>query len=175
MMNSNQETDLKDLEFLSSKSSEFIEKQISSYRQKHSNSGSIITIIALFIPFFLSGLDNSFISIKLLSIIPVGLLIWAIILLIGILRTKSLDQGFHVDKFKELVNKPYQEILLYEIGANVSSFKDNEKITNKTNIRYNLAIKLTVMAIIISTSLLLINKFYQPTQEDKPIKVQLTN
>ena len=61
--------DLKDLEFLAEKSKEFIDKQISAYRQKHSNAGSVIAIIALFIPFFLNGLDESFLIIKLISVV----------------------------------------------------------------------------------------------------------
>ena len=167
--------DLKDLEFLASKSSDFIDKQISSYRHKHSNAGSIITIIALFIPFFLSGLDESHLVIQILSIIPILILLWAIILFIGILKTKSLDQGFHFNKFNDLVNLSYEEILLYEIGANKSSFEDNQKIIDTTNVNYFFAIKLTVISIMISTSLLLLNKFYKPVEIDKINKVEIIN
>ena len=165
--------DSKDLEFLAAKSSDFIEKQLNSYRHKHSNAGSIITIIALFIPFFLNGLDNSYLLIKICSIIPVVILLWAIILLINILKTKSLDQGFHINKFDELINKSFEEILLYEIGANKSSFEDNQKIIDKTNVNYFVAIKLTVIAIMFSTSLLLLNKFYKPVESDKITKVEI--
>lgn len=167
--------DYRDLEFLSSKSASFIEKQVASYRQKHSNSGSIITVAALFIPFFLGGLEDSLMLIKYLSIIPVAVLICAIVLLISVLRTKSLDQGFHVDKFSELCNDTYENILLYEIGANKSSFIDNKEIIDRVTRRYNIAIKLTVIAIISSALLLFANKFFKPDKEDKIIKVQLIN
>ena len=151
--------DYKDLEFLAAKSAIFIEKQVTSYRQKHANSGTVITVIALFIPFFLVGLDESYLIIKILSVLPILLLLWAIILLINILRTKSLDHGFKVDKFDSFVNEKYESILLYEIGANKSSFNDNEKILDITNKNYNFAIRLTVISIIISTILLVYNKF----------------
>ena len=63
--------DLKELEFLAEKSKELLLKQTTSYRQKHSNSGTIITVLALFIPLFLSGLNNSIFIIKVLSLIPI--------------------------------------------------------------------------------------------------------
>jgi hypothetical protein len=163
--------DLKDLEFLAEKSKELLDKQITSYRQKHSNSGTIITVLALFIPFFLSGLDNSYLTIKFLAIIPIGFLVGAIVLLIQVLRSRPLDQGFHVDKFDELVNKSYEEILLYEIGANKSSFTDNQAISEKSNDRYNKAIKFTVISIILSTTLLLSNEFFKPKQEPLDVKI----
>lgn len=67
--------DFRHIEFLANKPKDFIDKQISSYRQKQSNSGSIMAIISLFIPFFLSGLDDAYTCIKLISIIPVGLFV----------------------------------------------------------------------------------------------------
>ena len=164
--------DNSDLEFLASKSNDFIDKQISSYRHKHSNAGSIITIITLFVPFFLNGLDNSYLFLKICSIIPVIVLLWAIILFINILKTKSLDQGFNVSKFDELINKSYEEILIYEIGANKSSFIDNQKILDKTNISYFFAIKLTVFAIMFSSLLLLTNNFLK-TEVEKITKVEI--
>ena len=163
----------KDLEFLVQKSQELLNKQISSYRQKHSNSGIIITVLALFIPFFLSGLGKSNEIIKYLSIIPIFLLIWTIMSFIKVLKTKSLDQGFHPDKFDKFVNSKYEEILLYEIGANRDSFVDNQLITEKSNQKYDLGIKLTLISIIISTGLLLANNFIEP--EEKQQKVLIIN
>ncbi len=161
------------LEFLADKSKDFIEKQISSYRQKHANSSTIITVLALFIPFFLNGLEDSFLAVKILSIIPIGILLYSIILLIQVLRTSPLDQGFHVDKFDELINKDYEDILIYELGANKSSFIDNKKKVDAANDKYNIAIKLTVIAIVISSLLLLFNEFHKPNS--KPTEVSIVN
>ena len=72
--------DLKHLEFLAVNSKEIIEKQVDSYRQQHSYAGTIIGATALFIPFFLSSLDNSFRVIQFALIIPIALfipIIWA--------------------------------------------------------------------------------------------------
>lgn len=60
--------EMKHLEFLTSKSMQLIEKQVSSYRQQHSYAGTIIGVIALFIPFFLNGLDGSYSLIRIISI-----------------------------------------------------------------------------------------------------------
>lgn len=165
--------DHRDLEFLANKSNELLDRQVTSYRQKHSNSATIITVLALFIPFFLNGLENSYLFIKLLAIFPIALLVLSIILLIGVLRSKPLDQGFNVEKLPELVKQDYESILLYEIGANRCSFIDNIEISNNSNNKYNLAIKLTVIAIIISTTLLLTNEFFSP--KENPKEVIITN
>lgn len=167
--------DLSDLKFLADKSKEFIDKQISSYRQKHSNSGTIIGIISLFIPFFLNGLSDAYLTINLLSIIPVGLFIYAVILLLGVIRSKPLDQGFSVDKFYDLANENnFEKVLLYEIGANKSSFKDNEIILEEANSDFNLGVRLTIISILISIGLLMTNKFFKPNEKEKIYKVEIT-
>ena len=169
-------TDLKDLEFLASKSKELIDKQVNSYRHKHSNAGSVIAIIALFIPFFLNGLSDSYVWLKILSIIPVGLFIYAVKLLLDVLKSKSLDQGFHPDAFDELVNYlNLEKVLLYEIGANRSSFKDNEIIANDANKKFNFGIKLTFFGVVSSITILLINGFFKPDKIDKPQKIEIVN
>jgi hypothetical protein len=168
------EEDLRHIEFLANKSKDFIDRQISAYRQKQSNSGSIMAIISLFIPFFLGGLDDAFLWIKLLSIIPVVLFVYAIFSFIGVLKGRPLDQGFHTRKFQELVNlKNFKKVLLYEIGANQSSFNDNTPKVNKANDAFSRAIKVTTLAVLFSIGLLLTNKFLKPSKIEPPVKVQL--
>jgi hypothetical protein len=166
--------DLRHIEFLANKSKDFIDRQISAYRQKQSNSGSIMAIISLFIPFFLGGLDDAFLWIKLISIIPVVLFVYAIFSFIGVLKGRPLDQGFHTKKFQELVNmKDFKKVLLYEIGANQSSFNDNTPKVNKANDVFSRGIKVTTLAVLFSIGLLLTNKFLKPSKIDTPVKVQL--
>ena len=167
------EEELKDLEYLAGKSKELLEKQVTSYRQHQSNSGTLITILALFIPFFLNGLDCSYSIVKLLALLPIAFLLWAIISLIQVLRNRPLFQGANFDKIEQLVNSTYEEILLNEIGANRDSFNDNLPIAERANYKYNFAIKLTLVAIITSTCLLLSNQVFKP--ETEPTKVILIN
>ena len=84
-----------------------------------------------------------------------------------------LYQFFAVDEFKDLVDKDYEEILLFEIGANSDSFRDNKDIDEKANRTYNFGIRLTTISIIISVTLLITNNLYQP--EKPATKVQILN
>lgn len=165
--------DLKGLEFLAGKSENFVAKQISTYRQKHSNSGTIIGIISLFIPFFLNGLKGSFPIVNYLSVIPICLFVWSLILFLGVFHTKPLHQGFSVNKFDELANKNLEEVLLFEIGANRSSFKDNEKVLHSANQYFNLGINLTIIGVLLSIALLLFNNFWKPVTVEEPLKVEI--
>lgn len=164
--------DIRHIEFLSHKSKDFIDKQISAYRQKQVNSGSIMAIVLLFIPFFLSGLDDAFFIIKIISAIPIGLFAFSIFSLLEVLKSKPLDQGFHTNKFQELINLNYKEVLLYEIGANQSSFNDNEKKVYKANINFMRGLKVVLISVVISIILLLTNKFFKPLKTDTITKVK---
>ena len=166
--------DIRHIEFLANKSKDFIDKQISAYRQKQSNSGSIMAIISLFIPFFLSGLDDAYTCVKLISIIPIGLFVYGIFSFIEVLKSRPLDQGFHTNKFQELANlNDFKKVLLYEIGANQSSFNDNTAKVDKANNSFDRGIKVTTVAVLFSIGLLLTNKFFKPAKPDTPIKAQI--
>lgn len=165
--------DIKHLEFLALNSKEIIEKQVDSYRQQHSYAGTIIGATALFIPFFLNSLDSTSLLIQFILILPTVLFISAILLMLSIFRTKPLDQAFSVTKYKDLLTKNYKEILLYEIAANSHSYTINKIVTEKGNKRYDIGVKLTTIALILSISLILINKFVMI--EKAPAKVQVVN
>ena len=163
--------DLKHLEFLAVNSKEIIEKQVDSYRQQHSYAGTIIGATALFIPFFLSSLDSTIQIIQFILILPIALFIWSILLLLSIFRTKPLDQAFSGSKYKDLINKSFKEILLYEIDANTHSYNLNSIITQKGNKRYANAVNLATIALFISIVLMMANKFI--SIEKKPTKVEV--
>jgi predicted lysophospholipase L1 biosynthesis ABC-type transport system permease subunit len=165
--------DLRHLEFFAVNSKEIVEKQVDSYRQQHSYAGTIIGVTALFIPFFLSNLVGAFLPIQLVSIIPIALFIWAILLMLNIFKTKPLDQAYNVEKYQVLLEKTYKEILLNEIEANSSSYSKNKIITEGGNKSYITAVRLTTIALLTSIILLLANQFLKI--EKVPTKVQLVN
>jgi predicted ferric reductase len=165
--------ELKSLEFLASNSKEIVEKQVDSYRQQHSYAGTIIGVTVLFIPFFLSGLDSTYRVTKYISIVPIALFIWSILLMLSIFRTKPLDQAFSVEKYRTFIDKPYKEILLHEIELNSHSYTKNIIITQKGNKRYIYGVNLTTLALLISIVLLLADQFIKI--EKGPTKVQLVN
>jgi hypothetical protein len=163
--------ELNHLEFLATNSKEIVEKQVDSYRQQHSYAGTIIGATALYIPFFISSLDNTFQVIQFILIIPTLLFICAILLFLGIFRTNPLDQAFSVVKYKELLTKSYKEILLYEINANSHSYLINEIVTKKQNKRYSLGVRLITVALIFSIVLIVVNKSINI--EKAPTKVEV--
>ena len=165
--------DLKSLEFLAVNSKEIIEKQVDSYRQQHTYAGTIIGATALFIPFFLGGFDGTSGTIQLLSIVPIAFFILSILLMLSIFRTKPLDQAFNVTKYKDLQEKTYKEILLFEIEANAHSYTLNSIVTKRGNGRYSKGIGLTIIALISSIILILANKFVRI--EEAPTKVQVVD
>jgi hypothetical protein len=168
------EENISHIEFLAKKSSDFIDRQVSAYRQKQANSGTIMAITSVFIPFFLGGLDESYNTIKLLAVIPIALFIYSIYLFIEVLKSKSLDQGFHTNKFQELANySDYKKVLLYEIGANKSSFDDNKFIVDRANRSFSKGIRVTLLSVLISIGLLVTNTFVKPVKIEKPYKIQI--
>jgi hypothetical protein len=165
--------DLKHLEFLAVNSKEIVEKQVDSYRQQHSYAGTIIGATALFIPFFLSILDSNVRVFQFMSIVPISFFIWSILLMLSIFRAKPLDQAFGVAKYKDMINKPFQEILLYEIEANAQAYTLNLATTEKGNKRYARGIRLATIALIMSIVLMMANKFI--SIEKKPTRVQVVS
>lgn len=165
------EEDLRHIEFLALNSKEIVEKQVDSYRQQHSYAGTIIGFTVLFIPFFLNSLTGSNQILQYISIVPIGLFISSILLMLGIFRSKLLDQALSVTKYKELLGKSYKEILLYEIETNKTSYSKNMVITRTGNKRYMQGVGLTTIAILLSITLLLVNTFI--SIENKPTKVQV--
>ena len=165
--------DLKNLEFLASNSKEIIEKQVDSYRQQHSYAGTIIGVVVLFIPFFLSSFDTTFKITQYISIIPIALFIWAILLMLSIFRTKPLDQAFSVNNYQDYLNNTYKDILLNEIESNTNSYNRNLIITDRGSKRYTIGVSLTTIAFLISIVLLLANQFIK--MEKGPTKVQVVN
>jgi hypothetical protein len=163
--------DLRDLEFFATDSKEIVEKQVDSYRQQHSYAGTIIGVTALFIPFFLSSLVGTFIVIQFISVVPIALFIWAILLMLSIFRTKPLDQSYNVEKYQLLMNKSYKEILLSEIEANTHSYNKNKVITEKGNKNYITGVRATTIALLFSIVLLFTNQFFKI--EKIPAKVQV--
>ncbi len=161
------------IKYLAEKSGQLLEKQIESYRQHRSNSGTIIGIIGVFIPFFLNGLADSYFEIKLLSLLPIAIFLWAIILFLRTLRAQPLDQSIAVKKFREIINKEPEDLLTFEIGVNIDSFEANTSITNRSVKTFNNAILLTAIGIIISVLLLVSNQFFKPNKITEPTKVEL--
>lgn len=165
--------DLKQLEFIATNSKEILDKQVDSYRQQHSYAGTIIGITALFIPFFLNSLVRTYHIIQFISVVPIALFIWVILLMLNIFRTKPLDQADNVEKYQVLLTKTYEEMLLSEIESNTHSYSKNKIIIERCNKNYTTAVRLMTIALLFSIVLLFTNQFFKI--EKVPIRFQVEN
>lgn len=163
----------KELELLATKSNELLDDQVNSYRQKHSNAGTIIGVIALFTPFFLSGLDNSFLYIKIASIVPILLFGIAMYYLLLVLQSRPLYFGIGMKNFDELAKTDYKKLLLTEIGANHSSFRENMAIKEANDRKYSRGVILTMTGIFFSFLILVTNIFHRPEEKKEPVQVEI--
>jgi hypothetical protein len=166
--------DLETAKYLADKSKEMIEKQINTHRQKQANAATIIGVNALFIPFFLSGLSDAMMVIKILSIIPILGIGFAIFLLLRTYMLNPLNQGLAIAVYDEAINKPFNEAILFEIGVNRDSYINNNKILDGLNKSYSWAVTLTMSAIGFSIIMLTINMFFK-TSPDDSVKIEISN
>jgi hypothetical protein len=148
-------TDDTSIKIISEKSKELLERQIGTYRSKQDKATTILGLLSLFLPLYLFIIEKSSEWTKLLSIIPLTIMTWGTILIIRILKTQKLNQGYNPDKFPEFINWQPREIYLYEIASNKLSFEDNDVILEKQNNNYNKGIKILIISIGLSISLLL--------------------
>ena len=154
------------ISFVAKKSKELLNIQIESYRSLFIKSGIIIGVISIFLPIFLFLLEEAYFFIKILSIIPIGLLFWGILELLSILRSAEFYRGFNEDKFEKLINKELKEIEKFEIAANKLSIIENDKSLMKQQRKYNRDITLVGISLIISMSLLISDITLKTIYED---------
>jgi len=163
------ESDLKNKEFLVTKSRDLIQEQLKSYESAYNKAGILITISSLLIPIaisFISKSDTVFI-IKIFTIIPTATMIIALIYLLKVLKPKGLDHGFNFSQFDDQLKKSYADLLLYEIGANRDSYKDNTPIVKRQNGNFKTGIILIFISAILLFTLVSTSLFVNEGDENK--------
>jgi hypothetical protein len=176
MSTNNFDTDedtVKKLELLCERSKSLLEVQSSIFDQTRQNSTAILTLLAVFLPFFLNGLTDSLEWVKYLSLVPVLLILAAMLIFLITFRTQEFDRGFSNEKFQDLVNEPYKTVLVYDLSSNTDSYRDNKSVVSKMRKKYSLALALTYVAVVSSAAILLLNEFHPAV--DKVTEVHLTN
>ena len=142
------------ISFIAQKSKELLNSQIESYRSLFTKAGMIIGILSLFIPVFLFLIEKSFFIVKLISIIPIGMMIYGILKMLNILRSPELSRGFNEDKYEDLINQDLKDVEKFEISSNKLSIKENDNLLSKYQKKYNRGI--TLIGISLITSILLL-------------------
>lgn len=148
------------LEFLAAKSKEMVIRQTDSYQKNKTMASTIIGVSALFIPFFINGIEGAAIIIKYLSIVPIVMFVSVQISMLIVLMLRPRTTFVKAEKYDELISQSYEQILKYEISSNKHIFSQNKNMDAKVAKYYNVGVQITIVAIIISTILLLINSFY---------------
>lgn len=160
------------LEFLAARANQKLQRQTDFYNRKQQLAGTLIAVVALFIPFFLNGLHGAYPLIKWASVVLTSLLVLALVLLLVVLLTKPFYGTIKTEKYKEMINKPYQEVLLQDIGGSIASEVDNrEKTVDKFRRKYDACVWIVIFAVMLSAFLLVLHSFCQPPRE--PMEVIL--
>lgn len=143
------------IKIISEKSKELLERQIGTYRSKQDKATTILGLLSLFLPLYLFIIEKSSTLTKIISIAPLAIMTWGTILIIRILKSQKINQGYNPDKFPEFINWQPRDIYLYEISSNKLSFEKNNTILEKQNNNYNNGITILIISIGLSISLLL--------------------
>jgi hypothetical protein len=169
------EGNIKNLEFLVIKSKELLQEQLKSYENSTTKSGILISISTLFIPLvitFISDNQSSFV-IKILSVVPIGLNIAALIFLLKVLKPKGLSHGFDFNQFQNQINVPYDELLVFEIGANKSSYEENSDIISTHTLYFKKGVNFIFGSTIFIFSLIALNLFLENSEDKKIDKIYI--
>lgn len=173
-MNSKENEILDNIEFLVVKSRGLLQEQLKSYESANNKVGELISISAL-VPIVVTFISNSNSSliIRYLSILPIVLMVIALIYLLRVLMPKGLDHGFNFEQFDKQIDNTHKDLLLFEIGANRDSFKDNTKIVNNQNKNFKTGIKLIFTSAILFFVLVTVSLFVSNAEsKDRIIKVE---
>ena len=136
------------------KSKELLQAQFEAYRSLFTKAGVLVGIPSLFLPLFLFVLEKSSPLIKVLSIIPIGVMLWGVVKMLLVMKPNQMFHGFKEDMFEELANKKLVDLDTYELGANRTSIKTNDRTLAKQNRLYNSGLTLIVFSILVSVLLL---------------------
>lgn len=130
------------IDILTGKSKELLNYQVAAFDSNYSKAGTFISISSLFTPLAFSFFDkfnDNWISI-FLFFIPIALNVIGLYYLVRVLIPKKLYYGIGLQEFDRLLNENAENVKLFEIGANRSSFNDNNSILDNQNkfLRYGL-------------------------------------
>lgn len=163
--------DLESIKLVTEKSREIIIAQISSFREKRSIVATIIGLDTLFIPFYLSGLQEAHLLVKCASLFPIIIICISLYYFLKIYHIVGLDHGLAVSTYDNLVNKAHIDVLLDELSTNRESFLQNEKKLEKINSSYQRGVNLTIVAVILSIIVLSLNLFCKKTEDITKVEI----
>ena len=144
-------------EYIANKSKELLKTQVESFRAIHQKAGTVIAVAALFAPVFLFLVEKAKLWIRITVSLLIILLLVGIGLLLITLRAQKLRQGYDETNFEYLLNKDIDTVYNFETSYNKFSIEQNDKILKTQNRNYNIGIILTIIAVIASIGLIIID------------------
>ncbi len=125
--------EIDNIDLVVSKSKELLDYQLTCYDTYYNKAGIFISISSLFIPVAFSLIQNFTANIwwTIIFFIPIAVNLIGLYFLIQVVKPKKIYFGIGHHKFEELLKKEIREVKLIEIGANRSSYIDNEPIVQK--------------------------------------------
>lgn len=130
-------SDTKSIEYVAKKSKELLTCQFEAYRNLDQKAGIVIGILSIFLPLFIGSITGSPLYIKVISLVPVMVLLIGMIIMLYVIRSNKLSQGYDETKFVELINIDIKNVYKEEIAYNKYSIEKNDKILTKKNKNFN--------------------------------------
>ena len=148
-------------------SKELVHVQLENYTKLNNKAGVVLNMLAIFITIYLFVIEHSNQAIKYWSICTVFLFVLGIISMLLVLNSSELHIGVNEDMYDEFINKEnLDDILLIELGANITSIKANDDILKKQSFWYRNGIILVIVSVIVATILLTFSIFYAKESKD---------
>lgn len=163
--NKNNEMSEENLNIITEKSNELLKYQLGAFDSNYGKAGTFISISSLFTPLafsFFDKFDHNLLTIILFSI-PIALNLIGLYYLVQVLIPKKLGHGVGLDEFGKLVNKNSEDVKLFVIGSNKTSFTSNHLILSKQNKFLRRGLRLVyfsaiALAVLFLTQTLIINQ-----------------
>lgn len=116
------------IEIIAAKSKELLDYQVSAFDSNYGKAGTFISISSLFTPLAFSVYDkfDSNLWTILIFFLPIILNLVGLYFLIKVLIPKRLNFGMGIQEFDRLLKENYEDVKLFEIGANRTSFDENK-------------------------------------------------
>ncbi len=161
------------IEIIADKSKELLAYQISAFDSNYGKAGTFISISSLFTPLafsFYDKFDNNLLTI-IFFFIPIILNLIGLYFLVKVLIPKKLNFGIGIQEFDKLLNDKYEEVKLFEIGANRTSFNLNNIKLDKQNKNLRKGLRLIYisaisLALIFLTQTIILNQYTMADNED---------
>lgn len=152
------ESENESIDLLVAKSKELLNYQLNCYDTYFNKAGIFISISSLFTPISFSLFEtfNDNLWWTIAFFVPITLNLLGLFYLIKVAKPNILNFGIGYHKFDELLERQVNDLKLTEIGANRSSYIDNEPIILKQSTNLKKGLTLIIFSAFALTTIMLV-------------------